>query len=425
MKRSLVLVLALTLCFSFLPVTAYAMQLNSSDTLGIDVTALGAKGDDKTDDTEAIQKALDQNDNVYIPAGTYMIDVEKSLELRSNQTLILDKLAVLQALPTTKANSSVIKIENASNVTISGGQIIGERYSHKGTSGEWGMGILIDTGADNVTISNMTISDCWGDGLYLGGTSPVTKITIDNVISANNRRQGLSITNAKQITIKNSVFKDTNGIAPEAGIDIEPNEGKITEDIAIINTQCYGNAGSGLDLMGINETIQRVEVKNSNFKNNSGIGIRIVNAKDLVFKNSVASNNYFGLEIPRDASNIKFIDMAITNNLSVGASIVTSSQTTGIEKILFMNSTFSNNSQTKIGGVDGIKIDNYDATGYVKDISFKSCSFIDDQTVNTQRYGITVGYTKNINNIIVDKSNTFNGNVNGDKLGGSAIVSMK
>ncbi len=450
-KKLLVLVLVLIFCFSFLPAKTYAISatsLNSSQQqkrvvktiktlqttptkvtsteaasveLGFDVTALGAKGDDTTDDTEAIQNALNQYDNVYIPAGTYMIDVEKSLTLRSNQTLTLDNLAILQALPTTNGNSSVLKIKNVSNVIVSGGQIIGERYSHMGATGEWGMGILIESGANNISISNITISDCWGDGIYLGGTSPVNQITLDNVISSNNRRQGMSITNATQVTVSNSIFKDTNGTAPEAGIDIEPNAGQITEDITIINTQCYGNGGAGLDLMGCNETIQRIIVQGCSFKDNDSSGIRIENAKDLTFSSTSVINNYTGIDIPRDVANVKFMDMTISNNQSRGVSIIGAGQTTGIENIVFENCTIADNSQRAAGWVDGVRIDNWDLTGYIKDITFTSCSFIDDQTVKTQRYGITVGFSEKISNIVIAKNNFFSGNILGNLLGENIV----
>ena len=64
-----------------------------------DVRHFGAKGDCKTLDTPAIQKALDECGNagggiVQFPAGTYL---SQPIFLRSQMTLQLDAGAVLQA----------------------------------------------------------------------------------------------------------------------------------------------------------------------------------------------------------------------------------------------------------------------------------------------------------------------------------------
>lgn len=52
----------------------------------VSVRALGAKGDDKTDDTAAIQKAIDSHRVVYLPAGFY--HVSDTLRLRPDTVLL-------------------------------------------------------------------------------------------------------------------------------------------------------------------------------------------------------------------------------------------------------------------------------------------------------------------------------------------------
>lgn len=57
----------------------------------IDVTMLGARGDGRTDDSAAIQKALDQamrsGDTVYFPSGVYMIRPGKALRVCGRTTV--------------------------------------------------------------------------------------------------------------------------------------------------------------------------------------------------------------------------------------------------------------------------------------------------------------------------------------------------
>jgi hypothetical protein len=433
MKRALSIAVAVIVCLTLLQTAAFAVseQTSASSTketaAGFDVTLLGANGNDANDDTDAIQKAMNQHDSVYIPDGTYYINVDRSLQTNTNQTLIMSDHAVLRALPSDRACTSVITVEKDTNVVISGGQIIGERYSHTGSTGEWGMGINV-LGSDNVTISNITVQDCWGDGFYLGGSvegdkaTGSTNVKLENVIADNNRRQGLSITNATQVTVTGSIFKNTNGVAPEAGIDIEPNPGEFTGDITITNTQCYNNAGSGLDLMGCSERIEKVTVRGCSFSGNSAHGINIVNARELVFNDTVSSNNSdYGISIPRDTLNAYFKNITISGNRSRGVAIITTDQKSGTENIIFESSIFKNNSQNEVNGTDGVRIDNYGKSGYVKNISFKDCDFIDDQQAKTQRYGLTVGYSEGMSGITIDKECTFSGNISGRYVAGNAL----
>lgn len=238
-----------------------------------------------TDDTPYINKKLrewewDQNhdnllqyDCMYIPAGVYHIDAVGGhtdalgnynfggIVLTSNQKLIMSPSALLIAIPNSSKNYQVIYVfEQRDNVTISGGQIIGDRRKHKGSGGEQGHGIKIE-GSTNVTIENIEISYCWGDGISLGHYDkwedgnrikiPSNGITIESCNLHHNRRNNLSITDVSNVRVDHCQFNYASGTAPQYGIDIEPNiNGYTCEDITISNSTFQGNAVGTIQILG-------------------------------------------------------------------------------------------------------------------------------------------------------------------------------
>lgn len=238
----------------------------------VNVTDKGAKGDGRTNDTDAIQAAIDEiagsGGTVLVPDGTYMVTVTENgrLKLKSDMTLRLTERAALKAIPNREKKYSVLLIEDASNVTIVGGSLLGERAEHKGKVGEWGMGIFVGRGTKHITINGVTARDMWGDGFYVQGAKDVN---FCGVVADHNRRQGLSIVDADGVLVSNSVFKNTRGTRPSAGIDLEPDgpEHKVV-DVRIEDSKFLDNAGAGIQIAGKKGLVSKVSVVGNLFKNN-------------------------------------------------------------------------------------------------------------------------------------------------------------
>jgi hypothetical protein len=246
--------------------------------LVVNVKQKGAKGDGRTDDTAAIQAAIDEiagtGGSVLVPTGTYMVDaVGKSrLALKSDMTLKLSKDATLKAIPNDSDKYSILLISAASNVTVTGGTLEGDRLEHTGTSGEWGMGIRIDRGASHVTISGLTAKKMWGDGFYVQGA---TDVKFCSVLADNNRRQGLSIIEAEGLLVTHSVFKNTRGTRPSAGIDFEPDTpAQQIANVRIEGSQFTDNAGAGIQISGKKGAVANVELTRNVFKGNQPIVVK-------------------------------------------------------------------------------------------------------------------------------------------------------
>jgi pectate lyase len=215
--------------------------------------------------TNAILSALERcepGETLQIPSGTYLIEPSR-ITIRKPIKLVMQSDTELRVIPNGQTHYHIIQIE-ANDVTISGGTLAGDRHHHKSPAGEWGHGIFVGS-AENLTISGVTSKDMWGDGFYVAGGR---NVTFDGVISDNNRRQGLSIVHASRVTVKNSLFSNTRGTRPGAGIDIEPNKRQWVDSVTITHSAFFGNAGPGIKVHDKRGLIQNVTISDCQFAGN-------------------------------------------------------------------------------------------------------------------------------------------------------------
>ncbi len=293
-----------------------------TSSLVVNVKDKGAQGNGSANDTAAIQAAINQvagtGGTVLIPSGTYLINTfNNRLFLKSNMTFRMASGALLKAITTDSPNYSLLRAENISNVNIIGGKLQGDRYSHQGTSGEWGHGVHI-VGVNNVVVENMISADMWGDGFYIGKNS--TKVTACSITADNNRRQGMSITDADGVVVKNSVFKNSNGVLPEAGIQIEPNQNETVNNVKILNSQALNNKGYGIKLTIPNaylsgSLIKGVTLDHNTVTGNTYTGIVVAKTSgNWVTNNIVKDNVSNGIDLLAGAANNNVTGNTVTNN---------------------------------------------------------------------------------------------------------------
>lgn len=325
-RRMLAAGLALALGLVALPASAATTWWTTSPTLAIgsasvNVRNAGALGNGVHNDTAAFQAAINSlpatGGTVYVPAGRYMIDAVTSIKLRSHTRLKMDPSAQLVALPTSSTRYYVVKAWGVTDVEVTGGQIIGERVKHIGTTGEWGMGVDVRSSA-NVYLHDFKVSDCWGDGVYVGATGsastavPASNVTIARIVSNNNRRQGLSITVVDKVYVYGSVFSNTNGTAPQSGIDIEPMTQGLSKNIRIENSTMTGNMGNGLEL---HDYVSGLVVKSSTLKQNNGFGVLSVGAAyGWLAANTITENGLDGVGMASTSHDMKITSNTITYN---------------------------------------------------------------------------------------------------------------
>jgi hypothetical protein len=333
----------------------------------INVRDMGAKGDGRTDDTDAIQAAVDavppSGGTVIVPPGDYRIKVEKSITLHSNMLFLMDPAATLAAIPTGNPLHRLIRVWFASNVRIVGGRLVGERRLHitdpdtlpgeEEGKDEQGFGISI-VSSQNVIVSDVHISDFWGDGMWIGAFGAEwdeywdrfpeykdhpkhlqsTNILLNHVICTHNRRQGLSMGPAENVTIMNSTFAFSGpgrppqeATPPMAGVDVEPITQGYVRNLTFSHCIFTRNRGTGLEIHG--------------------------NVLGLLVHDCVCSDN-FGhgfliYEMPREKEVIAttFSNNFVGRNGLIGAMILGET-----DSVLLANNTFMGNSFRHFEGED-------------------------------------------------------------------------
>lgn len=289
----------------------------------IDVRSKGARGDGSGDDTAAIQAAIDalpaSGGTVRIPAGNYMVDAARAINLRSNMHLDMAPDAQLTALPNALKRYHIIKVWGAENVQITGGRIVGEREQHQAGEGEWGYGINI-TGSTHVTVTGTHVSGCWGDGFLISakgkgpGMQMASDITLQSVVSTHNRRQGLSLGPCQRVRILDSTFSDTEGTKPQSGIDFEPmGQGQVS-DVLVQGCTFTGNKGCGVE---IHRNVTGLVIRQCTIRDNAGYGILAIDMDHLwVDGNTIASNGMNGITLGGRTSDVKITGNTLSSNSS-------------------------------------------------------------------------------------------------------------
>lgn len=186
----------------------------------------------------------------------------------SNKVLIFEKGVVIHAskgqYPDT--NDSMFEFIDSENLQILGFDNTLAMNKPEYEGGEWRHVISI-RGCKNVTIKNLKLLSSGGDGIYIAGSKKNNyslNILVDNIMAVDNYRQGLSLISGKNIQITRSVFSETSGTLPSAGVDIEPNSPRdiiqnvIFQDCKFVNND---NAGVLISLHQLNESSAPVSLE--------------------------------------------------------------------------------------------------------------------------------------------------------------------
>ncbi len=210
-----------------LPTVLFCWGAGKSSAAGFDVKQYGAKGDGKTADRDAINKAIDAaaagGGTVFFPSGTY---VTGSIRLRSNITLQFDNGAILQASSDGAAydepepndsnpfqdfghshwHNSLIWGENLQNVSLLGGGLIDGRALTREERHDIGNKAIALKLCRNVTLRDFSILSGGHFGVLATG---VDNLTIDN-LKIDTNRDGIDVDACRNVRISNTSVNSPN-----------------------------------------------------------------------------------------------------------------------------------------------------------------------------------------------------------------------
>jgi polygalacturonase len=241
---------------------AAASWLNAA---AFDVTAFGAKGDGKTENRAAIDKAIQAasaagGGTVEFPAGSWLTG---SIQLRSNVTLRLEPGSVIEASAEASAydppepnqwdqfqdfghshfHNSLIWGEGLENIAITGaGRISGRALvRERGNTGDKAIALKL---CHNVILRDFSISN---GGHFAILATGVDNLTIDNLVIDTNR-DGIDLDSCRNVRVSNSSVNSPNDDAIVLKGSHALGAARTSENITIANCLVSGfGIGSLLD----------------------------------------------------------------------------------------------------------------------------------------------------------------------------------
>lgn len=182
----------------------------------------GAVGDGVTDDSTAIQNAIDESSIIiFQPDKVYVISTP--INIHSNKLIGLNGSTIKLV---SEHPINMFRIIDSENVTIENGKF--ESIWEVGYESKE-IPIVVSSSRD-ITFNNIEVTNCICDGMYIGyeywysGTDAfvTSNIKVKDCYIHDVGRNGISLVSGDNVIIENTRFSNISNNLPKACIDIEP-----------------------------------------------------------------------------------------------------------------------------------------------------------------------------------------------------------
>jgi len=214
-----------------------------------DIRWFGAKGDGVTDDTAAIQAALDTGASVFIPYGSFITTAVLLLRVNRQRLYGTGKGSIIKCTASSGIFCAIAVVENTADVEIDNFTLLGNASSEPAGPAPV-RGIV--TGTNSTGTAHSAVSwdaRCRIQNMHISGVTPGT--TGFNL--------GMQVNKSNKSLVRDCVIDSIYGTNGSFGYGIVVHG----EDIDVVNTNVYATiSGQGRHAFYLTSTPERVHVIN-------------------------------------------------------------------------------------------------------------------------------------------------------------------
>lgn len=201
---------------------------------------------------------------------------------------------------TSSIYTPTIGIRDVTDVVIDNLVVNGQKANYA-SNAEFQHCIGMRTSTD-VLIRNCTLTYGAGDGIEIAGNNATTwseRITLEHLTCLHNNRNGLSVIACRTLRVIGGNYSYNSGTAPEAGIDVEPNNlADPIEDIAFTDVLMEHNGAFGFLINlrpGHTAKQEGIRLTSCSMRNNGQAGGGTWSSYHLTFTDCEFNDNPYGV----------------------------------------------------------------------------------------------------------------------------------
>ncbi len=301
------------------------------------VKDFGAKGNGSSDDTLAIQKAIDAaaaagGGQVYLPGGTYMVSATTGscLALKSNVSLVgqgmgVSTLKLANDLPS--AVTGILTADGTHDVGASKLTLDGNLQHNTGYVSGW-----LNGSGTKVKIDSVEAMNAAGNGFDLQGTNGLVQVELSNSVAHDNDYGVRAYATTASLLHDNVAYANRTGFNVGGDVQVVDNDAYRNTDFGIFvqstgttikGGEVYGNGDDGIHTA----FARQFKITGVDIHDNKGSGIYIESSVNGdVFSNTI-HNNSLGSPVAeievygvaKVSTSSKSHDIRVTGNIITGS----------------------------------------------------------------------------------------------------------